>query len=92
MLNVVFKLVLLQVGKKKSPVIAGLANVSGLQGSPEDVQMSGYGYCIYPGQDFLSRALVIVYSPISNLRHENGVGVKRQLISINYYLHMNADK
>lgn len=46
----------------------------------------------YPGQDFLSRALVIVYSPISNLRHENGVGVKRQLISINYYLHMNADK
>lgn len=44
----------------------------------------------YPCQDILIGAPVIVSSPMSNLRHKNGVGVERRLISINRYLHLTV--
>lgn len=44
----------------------------------------------YPCQDILLGAPVIVSSPMSNLRHKNGVGVERRLISMNRYLHLTV--
>lgn len=82
MWNVAFELVLLQVLPKweKKSIIVGLANVSRLQGLTEDILLSGYGNI--RGKDFLFLPLLLVFNLISNLRHKNGVGVKRQLISV----------
>lgn len=44
----------------------------------------------YPCQDILLGAPAIVSSPMSNLRHKNGVGVERWLISMNRYLHLTV--
>lgn len=43
----------------------------------------------YLGQDILFRVSLIVYSPINNMRHENGV--ERWLIPIIKYQDINAN-
>lgn len=43
----------------------------------------------YSDQDFLLCVLIIVYSPISNVRQDHGDGDAFQIIPINQYLHVN---